>query len=99
MQHAGVLHAYKGAQHTEHAGWHTKIEADAVRVSCSGTGASADDHLVVWQIFHQFLKKGINCHAAPIDKTLTANFDDISVGQDFQVRVLFCHSIQGTVGQ
>ena len=82
VQHAGVLHAHEGAEHTHDAGWQAQIERHAVGLTGAGTGAGAENHLMAAEVGHDFLDDREHRRPAAVHHALTADFHHIGVGQN-----------------
>ena len=82
MDHFGILDTDEEAEHAEHAGRHAEIETDAIGVPGAGSGTRTDYHLVTGQVLDHLLNQRKYCGAPTVDETLTADLDDVGIGQD-----------------
>jgi hypothetical protein len=82
VDHLGILDTDEEAEHAEHASRHAEIETDAICMPGAGSGTRTDYHLVTGQVLDHLLNQRKHCRTPTVDETLTADLDDVGIGQD-----------------
>src|SRR5947207_15975882 len=77
-----MLDTDEETEHAEHAGRHAEIETDAICMPGAGSGTRTDYHLVTGHVLDHLLNQRKHCRTPTVDETLTADLDDVGIGQE-----------------
>ena len=88
LEHVGVLEARRPADGGEHSRREPELQGDAVGVAGPRAAPGPDEDLVAFRRLSNLLDEREDGGAAPVHQALTAELDDVQLGQDANRRAV-----------